>query len=66
MQQSKSAVTMAAAYFTAQTSGFLKLTSKWAAVIRSVRLTVLPELCFDIILGQYFLNLHGCEINVRG
>ena len=59
VQKSQSAVTMAATSFSAQTSGFCRVNINVnGRVYESVRLTVLQELCSDVILGQDFQKLH--------
>ena len=59
VQQSQSAVTMASTSFSTQTTGFCTADIQFnGRVYESVRLTVLPQLCANIILGQDFQKLH--------
>ena len=56
----RSAVTMAATSLSAQTTGFCEVDLKGNGQDYSgVRLTVLPKLCADVILGQDFQKLHN-------
>ncbi|XP_045130528.1 uncharacterized protein LOC123515737 [Portunus trituberculatus] len=59
VQQSKSAVTIASTSFSTQTFGFCTVDLKVnGRTYESVRLTVLPQLCSNVILGQDFQKLH--------
>lgn len=80
VQPSQSAVTMASTSFSTETSGFCTVNIKVnGRLYESVRLTVLPQLCANVILGQDFQRLHDsvtlayggqlpplviCELNV--
>ena len=59
IHQSHSAVTMASTSFSAQTSGFCAVNVRVnGRNYENVRLSVLPHLCSDVILGQDFQKLH--------
>ena len=68
VQQSQSAVTMASTSLSAHTSGVCKVNIKVnGRDYESVRLTVLPKLCSDVILGQDFQKLHeSVQLNYGG
>ena len=68
VQQSQSVVTMASTSLSAQTSGVCKVDiTVNGQDYKSVRLTVLPKLCSDVILGQDFQKLHErMQLNYGG
>ncbi|KAK4326966.1 hypothetical protein Pmani_002569 [Petrolisthes manimaculis] len=63
---SPSAVTMASTSFSTETSGFCTVDIRVNdRVYDGVRLTVLPQLSANVILGQDFQKQHECYIGVR-
>ncbi|KAK3878332.1 hypothetical protein Pcinc_016916 [Petrolisthes cinctipes] len=60
VQQSQSAVTLASTSFSAKATGLCTVNIKVnGRDYENVRLTVLPQLCSDVILGQDFQKLHS-------
>lgn len=67
VQPFQSAVTMASTSFSTEPSGFCTVIIKVnGRLYESVRLTVLPQLCANVILGQDFHKLHDSVTLANG